>query len=78
MPLCPKCGSNLRRIHRRPVDRALSLAYPVSRFRCSNHDCRWQGNMAETGKAKQRLLEVLAWPLMFFAIYILVKKVLVR
>jgi hypothetical protein len=40
---CPRCGGELRRIHRRRTDRLLSLYVPVQRYQCANHDCRWQG-----------------------------------
>ena len=38
---CPYCRGDLVRIHRCPVDRALSLLVPVRRFRCRN--CVWEG-----------------------------------
>ncbi|GIX28408.1 MAG: hypothetical protein KatS3mg123_2289 [Burkholderiales bacterium] len=40
---CPYCGGPLERIRRRPVDRLLSLLYPVRRYRCFNPACRWEG-----------------------------------
>lgn len=40
---CPKCGSELHRIHRHTADRLLSLVVPVRRYQCKNHDCRWRG-----------------------------------
>lgn len=40
---CPRCGSDLRRIHRRFLDRLLSLFVPVRRYRCRNRDCWWCG-----------------------------------
>jgi predicted RNA-binding Zn-ribbon protein involved in translation (DUF1610 family) len=40
---CPRCGSDLHRIHRRTVDRALNLFVPVRRYQCKNHDCGWRG-----------------------------------
>jgi hypothetical protein len=41
--LCPVCGSPLRQIHRRTIDRLISQFYRVHRFRCSNDECRWVG-----------------------------------
>ncbi|MCD6290876.1 MAG: hypothetical protein J7M34_10275 [Anaerolineae bacterium] len=41
--VCPVCGGPLHRIHRRPVDRLISLFVPVRRYRCRNRDCRWTG-----------------------------------
>jgi hypothetical protein len=40
---CPHCGGVLIRIHRRPIDRLMSLYVPVARYRCRNHECGWQG-----------------------------------
>jgi hypothetical protein len=41
--LCPRCGSTLHRIHRRFLDRVLSLAVPVRRYHCDNRECHWRG-----------------------------------
>ena len=43
--VCPHCGGNLTRIHRRPVDRLLSVFVPARRFRCVNFRCIWEGNV---------------------------------
>jgi hypothetical protein len=40
---CPRCESDLHRIHRRPGDRLLNLFVPVRRYQCKNRDCRWRG-----------------------------------
>jgi hypothetical protein len=40
---CPACGSGLRRIHRRSLDRVVSVFVPVRRYRCRSRECRWQG-----------------------------------
>jgi predicted RNA-binding Zn-ribbon protein involved in translation (DUF1610 family) len=40
---CPRCGSDLRRIHRSTSDRILGLFVPLRRYRCSNRECAWQG-----------------------------------
>ncbi len=40
---CPRCGTDLHRIHRSRFDLVLDLFVPVRRYRCKNHDCRWQG-----------------------------------
>jgi hypothetical protein len=40
---CPRCGSELHRIHRRFRDRLLGLFLPVRRYQCKNRDCRWHG-----------------------------------
>jgi hypothetical protein len=40
---CPRCGSELHRIHRRPRDRWLGAVVPVARYQCTSPDCRWRG-----------------------------------
>jgi hypothetical protein len=42
---CPKCGSELHRVHRKYFDRFLSrtLLPHARRYRCANPDCRWTG-----------------------------------
>jgi hypothetical protein len=42
---CPKCGSDLRRIHRTTWDRFLSrtLLRDARRYRCKNPACGWSG-----------------------------------
>ena len=41
--LCPVCGSELHRVHRRTLDRVLNLLVPVRRYQCDNRECRWLG-----------------------------------
>jgi hypothetical protein len=40
---CPRCGSDLHRIHRRGRDRLLNLYVPVRRYRCRDRNCAWSG-----------------------------------
>jgi uncharacterized protein with PIN domain len=42
---CPKCGSEIHRIHRTEFDHFLSktLLPEARRYRCENPDCRWDG-----------------------------------
>jgi hypothetical protein len=47
---CPRCGSELRRIHRNSMDLLLDLYVPVRRYKCSDHDCRWQGLRVGTSR----------------------------
>jgi hypothetical protein len=47
---CPRCGSDLRRIHRSTVDRVLSFFVPLRRYRCSNRDCSWLGLRVSSGR----------------------------
>lgn len=42
-PVCPRCGSALKRIHRKTGDRLVNAVVPVHRYICSNADCRWRG-----------------------------------
>jgi len=42
---CPVCGGPVRRVHRRMVDRLLSMVVPVHRFQCKAVDCAWRGNL---------------------------------
>lgn len=46
--VCPKCGDDLSRIPRRPIDRAFSMFFPVQRFRCHFFSCHWEGNIRLT------------------------------
>ena len=39
---CPKCSDQLVRVRRRAIDRLLSLAVPVRRFRCSAPNCGYE------------------------------------
>ncbi len=40
---CPVCGGRLRRVHRNLFDRAINLLLPVSRHKCRDHKCGWEG-----------------------------------
>jgi hypothetical protein len=40
---CPRCGSEMYRVHRHWHDRVLDLFVPVRRYRCKNQDCTWRG-----------------------------------
>lgn len=54
-PLCPKCGSALHRIQRDIVDRLISLAWPIRRYRCDNFLCEWEGNLRHRPNSAPRL-----------------------
>lgn len=43
--VCPRCGGELLRVHRKPFDRFLSRFFlPLARrYRCANPDCSWSG-----------------------------------
>jgi hypothetical protein len=43
--VCPKCGSEIQRVHRGFLDRLLShtLLPSARRYRCENADCNWNG-----------------------------------
>ncbi|GAB4293442.1 MAG: hypothetical protein Fur0025_29740 [Oscillatoriaceae cyanobacterium] len=40
---CPVCGGRLRRVHRNFFDRAINLLLPVSRHKCRDSKCGWEG-----------------------------------
>ena len=40
--LCPRCGGTTRRVHRKPIDRILSVFVTVWRFRCLDKACGWE------------------------------------
>jgi len=40
---CPRCGSEVHRVHRHWHDRLLDLYVPVRRYQCEDPDCRWRG-----------------------------------
>lgn len=46
-PVCPRCGSSVFRISRKPIDRLLSVIAPVQRYKCraekANFHCTWEG-----------------------------------
>ncbi len=45
---CPACGApGLIRIHRRPIDRFLSLFVGLQRYRCPQFQCQWEGNLSQ-------------------------------
>lgn len=48
---CPVCGSPIKRIHRRPIDRLLSLFFPFHRYRCHNSACGWEGNLHTSSRS---------------------------
>ncbi len=51
---CPACGGEIRRIHRRPTDRWISLYVPVRRYRCSARQCAWSGLRVVAGRQSGR------------------------
>lgn len=51
--VCPRCGGELRRIHRRRSDKVLSwLLAPAHRYTCNNKQCGWIGLRYDSGKRK--------------------------
>ncbi len=55
-PQCQRSGSSgqLMRVHRRFVDRVMSLFRPFRRYRCQSMDCDWEGNLPARRIASQR------------------------
>ena len=44
---CPQCAGYTTRVHRRMIDRVISLIVPVHRYKCHNYQCQWQGNVRQ-------------------------------
>ncbi len=42
---CPNCAGYTQRIHRRYVDRLMSVVVPVKRYKCHDYHCGWKGNV---------------------------------
>jgi len=40
---CPRCGSELTRIHRHRLDRLLGVFVPLRRYQCKDSECAWRG-----------------------------------
>lgn len=57
--VCPTCGSELRQVRRRPIERFIGWYVPFRRYRCRNHDCGWEGlkikAISSTGRGLVRL-----------------------
>ncbi len=56
-PTCPRCGSDLHRIHRSTLDRLLSkVLFPhARRYLCKKNECGWTGlKNIERGRRKSR------------------------
>jgi hypothetical protein len=52
---CPQCAGTIHRVHRRAIDRVISLYVPVRRYRCANNQCRWHGLRVGTGHGASRV-----------------------
>lgn len=50
---CPRCGNEIHRVHRKELDRAISIAVPVRRYRCWNKECGWEGLRVNDGSARR-------------------------
>jgi hypothetical protein len=40
---CPMCSAEVHRVHRHQLDHLANILVPTRRYRCTNHDCRWEG-----------------------------------
>ena len=58
--LCPKCGGESVRIHRRLVDRLHGVLLPATRFRCTTFQCGYERNVRRTVSTKRKLVLVSA------------------
>lgn len=56
---CPRCGSLMKRVHRRWYERLISYLRRTARFRCTNPICASEG--ATFGKFNPRTFGGLAW-----------------
>ncbi len=56
---CPVCGSELRQVHRQPIERLIDWYIPLRRYRCRNHDCNWEGLKVKAAKTGGRGLSPL-------------------
>ncbi len=62
--LCPVCGSPLKQMHRRTIDRLISQFYRAHRYRCPNSECRWEGLLrSRRPKAQKKQLKWWVWVL---------------
>lgn len=53
--VCPKCGGESVRIHRRLLDRLHGVFLPARRFRCTALQCQYECNARRTVSAKRKL-----------------------
>lgn len=51
---CPRCRGSACRVTRQPLDRLISIVYPVYRFRCRTFGCEWQGLIASRRTSSQQ------------------------
>jgi len=80
MPDCPVCGRRLEKIHRRTIDRFISVFAPVNRFQCQAAGCHWEGNVRSRSKGSQtskRKMKVFWWVLALF-VAMIIGKIIVR
>lgn len=52
--VCPKCGAQVKRIHRSTMDRAISVFIPnLRRYACKDSTCKWSALVkAKSGRAQ--------------------------
>jgi len=55
---CPRCGDGLHRIHRKPLDRLISVYVPVRRYHCRSDRCGWKGLRIGDGRVRRISKEV--------------------
>jgi hypothetical protein len=51
--VCPRCGEELHRIHRTPLDKLISRFVHVHRYRCANPRCRWEGVVSRSHRPRR-------------------------
>jgi hypothetical protein len=43
----------LARVHRRLIDRVISVFWSVRRYRCETFSCQWEGNLHQKRRKQQ-------------------------
>lgn len=47
---CPRCDSDIHRVHRTRSDHLISTFVPVRRYRCAKRECGWKGLRVTSSK----------------------------
>jgi hypothetical protein len=55
---CPRCGGELRVVHRKPLDRFIAAVFlpRARRYRCTNKECNWTG-LRRSPERSRRLIQ---------------------
>jgi hypothetical protein len=55
LPICPRCGDDLIRVHRRGVDRLVDVVVPVRRYGCPRSNCRYSALSVSPRRLAERI-----------------------